>query len=370
VRIALVTKPDERMTGLLRYALSLHDELRAQGVDVALVHPRSPVPRILVRAGRALGLDAAAFFGSYPVSVRLDGAEVCHLASQTLATLLLNRRRPPVVVTVHDLIPQLVGDDPALSSYRRPVERLFDRLALQGLRRAAAIVAISEFTKGTIVQITGYPANRIHVVYRAVDRAVFKPLPVPDGFRRKYGLEADVPSVLYVGSEDPRKNVEGLIRAFARVRAQVPAAQLVKVGAPHFTAERQRLLSLVDELGLDRRVRFLDHVPDEDLPLFYNAASVFVLPSFYEGFGLPALEAMSCGIPVLASDRASLPEVVGQAGALLDPDDVAGLADSITGLLTDPQRRAADSEAALQQAARFSLARQAEQTLAVYRALA
>ena len=368
MRIALVTKPDQRMTGLLRYALSLRDGLQAQGVDVGLVHP-APPPTWLARAGRALGLDAAAFLGSYPLSVRLDGAEICHLASQTLATLLLNRRRPPVVVTVHDLIPHLVGDDPALSSYRHPVERLFDRLALQGLRRAAAIVAISEFTKGTIVQITGYAADRIHVVYRAVDRAVFKPLPVPDGFRRKYGLEADVPSVLYVGSEDPRKNVEGLIRAFARVRAQVPTAQLIKVGVPHFAAERRRLLSLVEELGLDSRVRFLDHVPDEDLPLFYNAASVFVLPSFYEGFGLPALEAMSCGTPVVVSDRASLPEVVGQGGALLDPDDVAGLADRIAGLLADPQWRTAASEAALQQAARFSLARQAEDTLAVYRAL-
>ncbi|HUW94315.1 MAG TPA: glycosyltransferase family 1 protein [Anaerolineae bacterium] len=369
MRIALVTKPDPRMTGLLRYALSLHEELRAQGVDVALVQP-TPPPAWMARAGRALGLDAAAFFGSYPLSVRLDGAEICHLASQTLATLLLTGRRPPAVVTVHDLIPHLVDDDPALSLYRRPVERLLDRVALRGLRRAAAIVAISEFTKRTVVQLTGYPADHIHVVYRAVDGAVFKPLPVPDGFRRKYELEAENPTVLYVGSEDPRKNVDGLLRAFARVRARVPTAQLLKVGAPHFAAERQRLLGLVDELGLDSSVRFLDHVPDEDLPLFYNAASVFVLPSFYEGFGLPALEAMSCGTPVVASDRASLPEVVGQGGALLDPDDVAGLADRIAGLLADPQWRAAASEVALLQAARFSLARQAEETLALYRALA
>jgi glycosyltransferase involved in cell wall biosynthesis len=368
MRIALVTKPDQRMTGLLRYALSLHDELRAQGLDVALVHP-TPPPAWMARAGRALGLDAAAFLGSYPLSVRLDGAEICHLASQSLATLLLTKRRPPAVVTVHDLIPYLVRNDPRLMIHRPPVERLFDRIALQGLRRATAIIAISEFTKDTIVQLTGYPAGRIHVIYRAVDRTVFKPLPVPDGFRRKYGLQADVRSVLYVGSEDPRKNVAGLIRAFARVRSRLPAAQLVKVGSPHFTAERQRLLSLVEELGLDRRVRFLDHVPDEDLPLFYNAASVFVLPSFYEGFGLPALEAMSCGTPVVASDRASLPEVVGQGGALLDPDDEAGLADHIAGLLADPQGRTAASEAALQQAAQFSLARQAEETLAMYRAL-
>jgi glycosyltransferase involved in cell wall biosynthesis len=160
--------------------------------------------------------------------------------------------------------------------------------------------------------------------------------------------------------------VAGLIRAFARVRSRLPAAQLVKVGAPHFTAERQLLLNLVDELGLDGSVRFLDHVPDEDLRLFYNVATVFVLPSFYEGFGLPALEAMSCGTPVVASDRASLPEVVGQGGTLLDPDDATALADRIGDLLADPHRRAAASEAALQQAARFSLARQAEETLAVY----
>lgn len=368
MRVALVTKPDQRMTGLLRYALSLRDGLRAQGVDVGVVHP-TPPPAWMVRAGRALGLDAAAFLGSYPLSVRLDGAEICHLASQTLATLLLNRRRPPVVVTVHDLIPHLVGDDPQLTPYRHPVERLFDRLALKGLRRAAAIVAISEFTKGTIVQMTSYPADRIHVVYRAVDRAVFKPLPVPDGFRRKYGLEVGVASILYVGSEDPRKNVEGLIRAFARVRDRVPGAQLAKVGAAHFPVERQRLLSLVDELGLDGRVRFLDHVSDDDLPLFYNAARVFVLPSFYEGFGLPALEAMSCGTPVVASDRASLPEVVGQGGVLVDPEDVEGLADAIAGLLAEPVRRAEAAHAALEQAGRFSLQRQAAETLAAYDSL-
>ncbi len=368
MRIALVTKPDQRMTGLLRYALSLRDGLRAQGGDVRLVHPTSP-PAWVARASRALGLDAAAFFGSYPLSVRLDGAEICHLASQTLATLLLKRHRPPVVVTVHDLIPHLVRNHPRLSAYRPPVERLFDRLALLGLRRAAAIVAISEFTKDTVVQLTGYPADRIHVVYRAVDRDVFKPLPVLDGFWNRYGLEEGVPFVLYVGSEDPRKNLEGLIRAFARVQARVPAAQLVKVGAPHFSGERQRLLGLVHELGLDGRVRFLDHVPDEDLPLFYNAASVFVLPSFYEGFGLPALEAMSCGTPVIASDRASLPEVLGQGGQLMDPEDIQGLADAVSDLLAEPERRAAASEAALEQAGRFSLKRQAAETLAVYASL-
>lgn len=368
MRIALVTKPDQCMTGLLRYALSLHDGLRAQGVDVGLVHP-TPPPAWTARVGRALHLDVAAFFGSYPLSMHLDGADIGHLASQTLATLLLFGRLPRAVVTVHDLIPYLVGDDPRLSTYHHPVERLFDRLALRALRRAAALIAISEFTKRTIVQLTGYPADQIHVIHRAVDRTVFKPLPVPDSFRRKHGLEADVPSVLYVGSEDPRKNVGGLIRAFARVRDRVPAARLIKVGAPHFAVERERLLRLVYESGLAGSVRFLDHVPDQDLPLFYNAATVFVLPSFYEGFGLPALEAMSCGTPVVASDRASVPEVVGEGGVLVDPADYEALAEHMIDLLRDPERRLVAAQAALHQAGHFSLAHQAAETLAVYRAV-
>lgn len=364
MRIGLVTKPDRRMTGLLRYALSLHDALRAKGADVALLHPT--VPAAAVRAGRALGLDAAAFFASYPVSVRLGEAAVCHLASQTLATLLLFQKLPPTVVTVHDIIPHLLRHDKRLSTRRHLFDRLFDRLALGALRRADALIAISEYTKRTLVDALAFPPERIHVVHRAVDNDAFKPTPVPAEFRQRYGLGEEHLHVLYVGSEDPRKNVEGLLRAFALARERVPSARLVKAGAAHFDAERERLLALVAALDLQGAVRFLDHVSDEDLPLLYNAADVFVLPSFYEGFGLPSLEAMCCGTPVIASNRASLPEVVGSGGALVDPDDPQAMADRMVELLADPARRAAASEAALQQAGRFSLERQAAETLAVY----
>jgi glycosyltransferase involved in cell wall biosynthesis len=366
VKVALVTKPDKQMTGLLRYALSLYEPLRAQGVDITLLHPESPVPEEVAWASRALGLDATAFFHSYPVSVRLGGADVCHLASQTLATLLLFRRLPPTVVTVHDLIPYLVRGDRALSNYRHPFDRLFDRLALRALRRAEALIAISEFTKRTIVEAVGYPPGCIHVIHRAVDRQVFRPLPVPATFRQRYGLDESCSYVLYAGSEDPRKNVATLIRAFALVRQRVPQARLIKAGAAHFPEERQRLLRLAAELGQEGSVRFLGHVSDEDLPLLYNAAHVFVLPSFYEGFGLPALEAMSCGTPVVASNRTSLPEVVGEGGVLVDPADEQALAREVAALLAGPERRAAAAQAALRQAGRFSLERQAAETMAVY----
>jgi glycosyltransferase involved in cell wall biosynthesis len=316
--------------------------------------------------GRAIGLDAAAFFSSYPLSVRVDRGSICHLASQTLATLLLFQQLPCTVVTVHDIIPYLVRGDKALSTYRNAAERAFDRIAVRALRRASALIAISDFTRSCLTDALGIAPERIHVVYRAVDREAFRPRRVPAAFWQRYRLEEDQPYVLYVGSEDPRKNVATLLRAVAILRQHFPAARLIKAGSAHFLAQRERLLKLVDELGLRGTVRFLDHVPDEDLPLLYNAADVFVLPSLYEGFGLPALEAMSCGTPVIAANRASLPEVVGAGGALVDPQDAQQMANRIEELVTQPERRAVASQAALEQAARFSLQRQAEETVAVY----
>lgn len=369
MKIALVTKPDQHMTGLLRYALNVYQPLRARGVDIRLVHPRLPLPSSLLRFGKRLHIDAAAFFASYPVSARLDGASICHLSSQTLATLLLFQRLPATVVTVHDLFPPLAADNVARRTDRREFERCFDGLAQRGLARADALIAVSHYTKRCILSTLAYPADRIQVIYEAANTEVFKPLPVPLAFRRKYGLDETQQLVLYVGSEDPRKNLATLIRAFAIVHERLPWARLIKVGAACFDAERDKVLQLVAGLGLAGRVRFLDHVLDQDLPLLYNAAHVLVLPSFYEGFGLPALEAMSCGTPVIASNCASLPEVVGNGGVLVDPHDEHAMAQHMLELLMDPERRAAASKAATEQAALFSLEREAEETMALYRDL-
>jgi glycosyltransferase involved in cell wall biosynthesis len=370
VKVALVAKAETVMTGHQRYALGLYGALQSRGVDVRLVHPRSPVPGALSRGAGALGLDTRAFFHSYPVSARLGDPSLCHLAGQTLATLLLFQRTPPAVVTILDIIPYLLRRDPALGNQRPALERLFDRLAMRALTRAQALIAISEYTKRTVVKALGLPAERIHVVPLAIDREVFRPRPVPAAFRQKYGLEQDGSYVLYVGSEDPRKNLETLLLAFALVRSRHPLAQLLKVGAAHFAPERRRLLALVEHLDLAESVRFVDHVPEEELPLFYNAAHLLVLPSLHEGFGLPALEAMSCGTPVVASNRASLPEVVGGAGPLVNPESPEEMARVMAELLADEERRAEATQAGLAQAARFSLERQAAETLAVYQEVA
>jgi glycosyltransferase involved in cell wall biosynthesis len=157
-----------------------------------------------------------------------------------------------------------------------------------------------------------------------------------------------------------------LVRAFALLRQRVKRVKLLKVGAAHFSQERKRLLSLIAELGIQDDVLFLDEVPEDDLPLFYSAADMLAMPSLYEGFGLPVLEAMSCGTPVVCSNRASLPEVVGKGGLLVDPEDVQALAQRSADLLVDLDQHTVAAQAALRQSERFSVKHQANEMVKVY----
>jgi glycosyltransferase involved in cell wall biosynthesis len=247
--------------------------------------------------------------------------------------LLFNPPPGPVAVTVHDIIPYLTRDDPRLCAYRHPIHRLFDWLAMQGLKRAGRLIADSAWTKQTLVDALGYPAGRIDVVHLGVDPAVYRPVAVTTEFRHRYGLPADRRYVTYVGSEDPRKNLETLWRAFAIVHRDHPDTVLLKVGHSHSAHERERLARLAVELGIADAVRFLGAVPEDDLPGIYGASAVCVLPSRYEGFGLPVLEAMACGTPVICASAGSLPEITGRAALSVDPNDIAGLANALDKIL-------------------------------------
>lgn len=364
----LVTKPEERVTGLSRYVDSLEDGLdRLNRIQVQRIYPRLPLATSpITRSLQRLNFDLQAFLSSYPLQIERPDCGIYHLTSQNLATLLATQHIHPAVVTVHDLIPLLVQGDAQLDTQRHTLERIFFRLAISGLRRADSLIAISEYTRQSIIKALGYPAERIHVVYRAVDLERFQPMEVVPTIYGELGLEPDKDYILYLGSDDPRKNLSGLIQAFAQIHSRFPQARLIKAGASHFAGERQRLVQLIADLSLQDKVVFLENLPDKHLPALYNLIRVFVLPSFYEGFGLPALEAMACGAPVLASQRASLPEVVGEAGMLFDPDDIHLLADYLEQLLGDPDLRQQLSRAGRMHASQFSLERQAQQTLAVY----
>jgi glycosyltransferase involved in cell wall biosynthesis len=371
LRVQFIAKPARSMSGIERYTRDLSRGLAAAGVDVQVTHPEpvmaaGPVSRMV----RRLGLDAGAFFANYPLHVRPLKADVYHLTTQTLATLLCFQRLPgPVVVTVHDIIPYLVRKDAELNTLRSPADRLFYRLALTGLRRADALIADSKYTRQTLIDALGYPPDRIHVVYLSVDREVFRPRPVPKWFRQRYGIHEGVQHILYVGSEDPRKNLATLVRAFAIVRGQMPDVRLIKAGAGHFPEQRFRLARLAADLNLDGQVLFLDYIPEEDLPLLYNVADVFVLPSLYEGFGLPALEAMSCGLPVVAARASSLPEIVGEAGMQVAPLDEREMAGKIIEALGQESGQGSRSDNCLLRAACFSPENQVANTAPVYRGM-
>lgn len=375
LRVCLVGREEPGTTGTSRYAGYLARDLRALGADLvfAATRPAGRVARTLAVA-RRVGIDLNTFLAQYPVALRWPRADVYHLTVQTYASVLLSAPPPgPVAVTVHDIIPYLTRHDRRLKAYSHPVHRLFDWLAMRGLRRAGrsgVLLADSAWTQRTLVEALGLDEGRIAVVPLGVDREHFRPSAVPADFRARYALPEGDEYVLYVGSEDPRKNLDVLLRAFARIACAVPRARLIKAGAAHYRDERTRLQRLTADLGIGHAVRFLDHIAEDDLPLLYGAASVCVLPSAYEGFGFPVLEAMACGTPVVCAAAAALPELAGTAAQLTPPDDPEALADALLHLLRDPALRADRGRRGLAQAAAFTWQHTAAATLDQYRAVA
>lgn len=263
----------------------------------------------------------------------------------------------PLVVTVYDL-----------TFLTHPRCHTLDNRThcLAGLARAlccgARIIAISRHTRRELVERLAVPGDRVTVVYPAAD-ARFAPTPDP-AVPARLGLPG--PYLLSLGTLEPRKNFPAVVEAFARLPGEVRGEHLLAVaGAQGWLAPD--LEARAREAGVADRVRFLGPVDDGDLPALYSGAAAFVYPSLAEGFGLPPLEAMACGAPVVASSLTSLPEVVGEAGLLVDPREPEALAGALAGLLGDPGRRSALSKAGQERAATFSWRRAARETLAVYR---
>jgi len=274
----------------------------------------------------------------------------------------------PTVLTVYDLIPLLL---PRQSTWRA---RLLFRWALTlALRTARQVITISWSTANDLKRYLRVPAGQVSVIPGAPD-PTFYPRPPAEvaAVRRKYGLPA--PFVLYVGSNKPHKNLPRLIEAWSLLTPHVShftfhASRFTLVIAGVWDPRYPEPRLLAERLGLEN-VRWLGPVPEADLPALYSAATLFVFPSLYEGFGLPVLEAMACGVPVIGSNTSSLPEVTGDAALLVDPADVGALAAAITDLLENESRREEMRGRGLQQAARFSWDRTAAMTLEMYREVA
>jgi glycosyltransferase involved in cell wall biosynthesis len=267
------------------------------------------------------------------------------------------------VVTFHDVTFFLLPERyPALRcAYFRAASRA-------GARLADLAIAVSRTVKADVERHLPIPPERVRVVPLAAAPS-YRPLDDPPrmaAVRAKYSLPDRF--VLNVGALEPGKNQATLLRAFARLKAQASSTRseqaLVIAGPPAWRYER--LIHLADRLGLAGQVRFLGYVPAEDLPALYNLADLFVFPSLYEGFGLPPLEAMACGLPVVASTAPALREVLDGAALLVQPQDVAALTEAMDVALGDDPLRSRLREAGLQRAGLFSWERTARETAAVY----
>ncbi|HEX6293212.1 MAG TPA: glycosyltransferase family 1 protein [Herpetosiphonaceae bacterium] len=265
------------------------------------------------------------------------------------------------VVTIHDL--GFLHHPEAHTRVQRIYYRLFTRLSA---RRATRIIAISEATKRDLQRFYGTPAEKIAVIYHGV-HARFKPIAdraLLDQVQQRYGIAQ--PYLLFVSTIQPRKNVSRLIEAFAQARALLGAAQmplLVLAGKRGWMTEQ--IERRADDLGVADQVRFVGYVHDADLPALLSGALAYLMVSLYEGFGMTVLEAQACGTPVIASNVSSLPEVVGDAGLLVDPYDVVSMRDAIVRLVQDANLRAELRERGLHHAVDWTWERTARQTLAV-----
>jgi len=263
----------------------------------------------------------------------------------------------PAVVTVYDL--SFLRHPEKFRASNSLYLRIFTRLSC---RQARQVMAISRSTRNDVIAAYGLAPARVTVVYPGCEPQ-FQPLPhaVVEAFRERLGLPGRF--VLYLGTLEPRKNVGLLVRAFARARR--PGVKLVLAGAPGWhVAETYRA---IEEAGLAGDVVMPGYIKAQEKVLWYNAADVFAYPSAYEGFGLPVLEALACGTPVVTSDSAALPEVAGDAACLVPAGDEAALAAALTTLLDDDSRRMALAARGPAQAAKFSWSVAAERVAEVYR---
>lgn len=264
------------------------------------------------------------------------------------------------VITVQDLSSMLY---PSINMAGMLAHRLF---GIRTIKNVDSVITISMSTKCDVMKYLKAPEEKIKVVYNGVNEG-FKPLNEKeiDDFRQKYNL--NFPFILYVGVLQPRKNIPTLIKAYYKIKKEGMKHKLIIAGGKGW--KYKEIFETVERFNLQKDVIFTGHVLDADLPKLYNAADLFVFPSIYEGFGLPPLEAMACGCPVITSNTSSLPEVVGDAGIMVDPYDVDGLAKAMGEVLTNESIKQDMIKKGLERAKIFSWEKCAKETLEVYNCL-
>jgi glycosyltransferase involved in cell wall biosynthesis len=304
-------------------------------------------------------------FWHFPQIVKHQVADVFHIIDHSEAHIVrwLRQMEKPVVVTCHDLI-NFFYQDNLRGSVRVPFlsNNLWVR-SVQSMQVADHIVAVSSQTAKDVSQILHVEPERIAVIPNAVDSA-FHPLPDDQvaNFRRQMGISDDTVCLLNVGSNHPRKNISAILKTVEILKQRGQAVQFWKTGAD-FTEEQE---SFIYKQGLETCIRHLGKLDKDSLVQTYNAADVLIAPSIHEGFGLTILEAMACGTPVITSNVSAMPEVAGDAGILIDPNNDVAIADAVLHLVNNRAYRQELINKGLARTKQFTWENTAEQIAQVY----
>lgn len=359
-------------SGVGRYAITLHNSLMNLSIPMQvevdqffISRERSMlykisngeikcIRKIKKNISHNLGIALSNLFSDYRFGMSIpNNYDLYHIANQNMSILNFYSNIDKNIITVHDI-----------AYFRYPINSLqkaLSKLLYRGFKNSNFLISISNSTKNDLIKYFKISEEKIRVIYHGIDKA-FKPLDQLDieGIYTKYHLEKDCRYILHMGSNAPRKNIPTLIKAFYKlvIKAGMKNVKLLKINNMDH--------GLIRKLNIEKYVRIIDHIPEEDLQKFYNLADLFVFPSLFEGFGFPPLEAMACGTPVITSNTSSLPEVVGNAGIMLQPNDIDGFAGAMYEVLMNENLRNDMIEKGLEQAKKFNWKKCARDTLEVY----
>lgn len=300
-----------------------------------------------------------------PLVTYREHFDLYHAVDNLSLPLFWPKGKTRYVLTIHDLIP-LVFPNGVRARHRH-----YFRFAIRRLLRIAdAIIVDSESTKSSMLERFSVPEEKLNVVYLGVDRFRFQPVNDQERIRevcQRYGI-GENPYILFVGNIEPRKNLSSLIHAYAKLvksrKCQHQIRLVIAGSVGHVVGD---VLSLPSRCGVGDQVILPGIIRDDDLPALYSGASLFVFPSYYEGFGFPVLEAMSCGVPVVASNASSLPEIAGDAALLVDPHRQDDLCQAMQRVLTDEGLRQEMKQKGFARVELYSWEKTAQRTLQVYK---
>jgi glycosyltransferase involved in cell wall biosynthesis len=295
---------------------------------------------------------------SVPIEFIMGKIDIFHGPYFFLPNCLLCK----TILTIHDLMvfrhPEFLEPE-GVTYYKKRIH--------SSIKRADAIISVSNFTKNEIVELFDIPENKVRVIYNGIS-SIFRP--IKDRIRieevkSKYGIKGQR-YLLFVGNIEPKKNIETLIHAHAELcKSSGYKYPLLIVG--NKTWYFKNVWEVVQRRHVERNIIFTGVINDEDLPFLYNGAEVFIFPSLFEGFGIPAIEAMACGTPVIASNRTSIPEIVADAALYVDPLNISEMVEAIDKVLSNSQLREQLIQKGLKRSQYFSWEKTARETLSLYR---